>query len=192
MIETFLVYASRSIEAYLESSLHLEEASGNPGMWYILFNIRNYFERKNHLIFMMQQPIVRILDKTMCFLLSFHICITIEKLHYIVRMCMCPPEHPMCNGSIVKQIALGSMVALFRPRSKCVRYHLGPFYTFYWSCPLVKRCWSRRFFSKCGPHSRFLVNHLYCGGTCSGFCPVDSSPSSGPEESYVWFRAPAL
>lgn len=105
MIETFLVYASRSIEAYLESfgesSLHLEEASGNPGMWYILFNIRNYFERKNHLIFMMQQPIVRILDKTMRFLLSFHICITIEKLHYIVRMCMCPPEHPMCNGSIV-------------------------------------------------------------------------------------------
>lgn len=88
-------------------------------------------KEKNHLIFMMQQPIVRILDKTMCFLLSFHICITIEKLHYIVRMCMCPPEHPMCNGSIVKQIALGSMVALFRPRSKCVRYHLGPFYTFY-------------------------------------------------------------
>lgn len=36
--------------------------------------------------------------------------------------------------------------------------------------------------------SRYLVN----GGICSGFCPVDLSPSADPKESYVWFSAPAL
>lgn len=50
MIETFLVYASKSIEAYLErfgkSSLHLEEALGKPGKCYILLNIRNYFDKR--------------------------------------------------------------------------------------------------------------------------------------------------
>lgn len=49
MIETFLVNASRKIEAYLESSgeriLHLEEALGNPGKCYFLLNIRNYFDK---------------------------------------------------------------------------------------------------------------------------------------------------
>lgn len=47
-------------------------------------------------------------------------------------------------------------------------------------------------FAKCGPHSRFLVNHIYGGGTCSGFCPIDLSPSADPKESYVWFSAPGL
>lgn len=50
MIETFLVYASKSIEAFLEnfheSNLHLEEALKNPGKCYILLNIRNYFDKR--------------------------------------------------------------------------------------------------------------------------------------------------
>lgn len=49
MIETFLVHASRRIEAYLESfgerSLDLEKALGLPGKCYILLNIRNYFDK---------------------------------------------------------------------------------------------------------------------------------------------------
>lgn len=42
-------------------------------------------------------------------------------------------------------MALGSMVVLSRPLFKCMRNQLDPFYKFYWSCPLLKRCWSRRF-----------------------------------------------
>lgn len=51
MIETFSVYASRSIEAFCEISGErglyiLEDALRNPGMWYILLNIRHYFDKK--------------------------------------------------------------------------------------------------------------------------------------------------